>query len=117
MDYPGSKFILNVRDKGNWIRSRCKHGGGRYLEKAIASLGKSSADEVIDVWSRQWDDHLRDVEKYFEGNGQQLLVFDIERDHPSKITNFLPGIGIKEEYWEKRNASFGWATPLEAGNN
>ena len=28
--YPNSKFILNVRNQENWVKSRLKHMGGRY---------------------------------------------------------------------------------------
>ena len=35
IQYPRSKFILNIRDVDNWILSRINHGKGRLLKKTM----------------------------------------------------------------------------------
>jgi hypothetical protein len=107
--YPGSKFILNIRDKEKWLHSRANHGDGRYLAKYVASAGLSSRDEALAVWSKAWDDHLARVQNHFAVTPSKLLVFDIEKDDPAKIAAFLPERTIQVRHWGQRNARHGWS--------
>lgn len=93
--YPGSKFILNTRNKDAWLKSRSLHrfdqGKQNYLT-ATAEQNQVSEEETLARWSQEWDDHLAAVKEYFKDRPQDLLVFDIESDSPSKLCEFFEGI-------------------------
>lgn len=103
--YPGSRFILNLRDKDRWLRSRLHQGDGRYASKQLATRGLSSPDDLVAAWSREWDEHLAAVRDYFADKPDQLVEFDIEADDPAKLVDALPGFGLKAEDWGRRNAN------------
>ena len=91
--YPGSKFILNTRDKQAWLKSRSLHPVGKkdkttLLEKN-AQILKITQEEVLAKWSREWDEHHKAVIEYFKDRPNDLLVFNIEQDSPKKLTDFL----------------------------
>jgi hypothetical protein len=73
--YPGSKFILNIRPIDNWIQSRVNHPN--YLEtfKQITGLNENS---VTELWKTQWTQHVDSVTTYFKDRPDDLLIFDIE---------------------------------------
>lgn len=91
--YPGSKFILNTRNKQAWLHSRAKHHvgsqAGPTLLEINAKILNLSAEEVLAQWSREWDEHHQAVLEYFKDRPDDLLVFDIEQDTPEKLTTFL----------------------------
>ena len=92
--YPGSKFILNTRDKQAWLRSRSEkivwtaEGQTTFLAISKKKLHKS-AKEVLALWSQEWDDHHRAVKAYFKNRPNDLLIFNIEQDPPEKLTEFF----------------------------
>lgn len=90
--YPGSKFILNTRDKQEWIKSRLLHEDPNkhlmYID-VMQEQYKMSRDEVIEKWSRDWDEHHAAVLEYFKDRPQDLLIFDIKKDSPVKIREFF----------------------------
>lgn len=96
LHYPNSIFILNLRNKNNWLKSRSNHPGpknpGNYIRKWQAYYGMTK-HEVIDRWSSDWDRHLAEVRSYFKGN-DRFFEFDIERDDVSELSNFLIGHGL-----------------------
>lgn len=89
--YPGSKFILNIRNKNHWLQSRSNlltHKNEGYLEY-LANYYALSNVQLLNMWSNQWDEHIKQVMQYFKDRPQDLLVFDIERDDPQKICDFF----------------------------
>ncbi|MEM7268242.1 MAG: sulfotransferase [Pseudomonadota bacterium] len=88
--YPASYFILNTRDKDRWIKSRLEHGGKKlYSNRYRKGLGFNTIDEAVAVWSDDWDRHHDEVPEFFERNGLNLVVYDIEQDSPEKLVEFL----------------------------
>ena len=85
---PHSKFILNTRDRENWIRSRAAHEGGEYL-RSISNKLDYSVSDTLDLWRLEWDQHHRDVLDYFRDRPTDLLIFDIEKDGPKKLAHFF----------------------------
>lgn len=85
--YPGSKFILNTRSIGKWLKSRERHGNGSYLNRFISILD-TDRDGVIKYWEKLWYKHHAEVTSYFDGK-ENLLLFDIDNDNPEKIVNFM----------------------------
>ena len=103
--YPGSAFILNLRDIEAWIKSRANHSNrkGRFLDKTRAIIGPADDETIFAHWRRQWQRHVEDVERYFAGR-DNLLKFDIAKDNPQAIADFL-GIEMDmEQYgWEGKS--------------
>lgn len=100
--YPGSRFILNVRDKNRWLLSRLRFG--RYCEE-FAAAHIMNVPQTIDLWSKQWDDHILEVKHHFLGRNN-LLEFNIESDGIDKLVSFLPEWKLEiNNYWNISNAS------------
>lgn len=89
--YPGSKFILNTRNKNAWLKSKSLHhlGTDTTLLERTASLLNISPSEVLAKWSREWDEHHAAVLEYFQDRPEDLLVFNIESDDPKKLVEFF----------------------------
>ena len=89
--YPGSKFILTVREKESWLRSCEKHWttlGFRGAEPADAPFWRQFAYFIDccvygchgfnpDRFSFVYDSHVHNVQRYFEGRPQSLVTVDI----------------------------------------
>jgi hypothetical protein len=107
---PNSKFILNIRDKTKWLHSRANHvlkygcvKNGEIAELIDTSLYIDShkifyqqdiKEQIIDLWSKQYDQHILNVMEYFKDRPNDLLVFDIEKDPFSKIADFFQPCGL-----------------------
>ncbi len=90
--YPGSKFILNTRDKQAWLKSRSlspAYSEDKTLLGLRSQVMHLSKQEVLDVWAREWDEHHQAVLAHFKDRPQDLLVFNIEQDPPEKLCEFL----------------------------
>jgi hypothetical protein len=87
--YPGSKFILTIRDKQSWLRS-CELWWDRFVDPMIANdpeygpfmslvgkvtYGTQHFDK--DLFSESFDSHLTEVTDYFRGRRRDLLVLNI----------------------------------------
>lgn len=90
--YPGSKFILNIRNKQDWLQSKAfhpaYHQGMRWLE-LHAKFYNITTQQVLEKWSKEWDDHLYAVAEYFKHRPNDLLVFNIDKDKPEKLCAFF----------------------------
>lgn len=90
--YPGSKFILTVRDEEGWLRSCKNHWTGRsafehadtperethmHIRRLLraAVYGCYDFDEKRFSWA--YHQHVRNVLTYFENRPDDLLVIDI----------------------------------------
>jgi hypothetical protein len=85
--YPGSKFVLTVRDKVGWLISTRKHFSKPYISGKhvqahyqkyllrMAMFGTVGWNE--ELFSDAYDEHVVAVERYFKGREQDLLVMDI----------------------------------------
>jgi len=89
--YPNSRFILNIRDINNWIKSRINYLNKRYSQHQKKYYHVESDDQLIEIWKNQWHDHCDSVIKYFAGT-DKLIVYNIESDPLDKITNFFSDI-------------------------
>jgi hypothetical protein len=98
--YPNSKFILNIRDKDNWIKSRKNHGNPKYIDWFKKFYNVNNDKLIIERWEKEWDIHINDVKKYFKKKPDDLLIYDIENDDVSKLNNFM------EKYIQLKNTRF-----------
>jgi hypothetical protein len=85
--YPGSKFILTVRDKDSWLRS-CQflwsampiEDGDRHRQEVRRFFRNSvygCQEFVAERFARVYDQHLRGVLEHFRDRPDQLLVLDL----------------------------------------
>jgi hypothetical protein len=72
--YPGSKFILTVRDLESWLDSRERH-----VQRNRADPGYRNVFLNVDRtgWRRHMRNVRRAVEQHFRGRPGDLLVIDI----------------------------------------
>jgi hypothetical protein len=77
VQYPGSKFILTVRDLADWLASRRRQvEKNRELQAAgIPHTGFLSVD--VDAWGAHYEEHEAVVRAYFADRPDDLLVFDL----------------------------------------
>ena len=91
--YPGSKFILNIRDKQAWLKSRSKHTFMPNISMTLLEINqktlKLSKEQVLAKWAKEWDQHHKAVKEYFKDRPNDLLVFNIDTDSPEKLVNFF----------------------------
>ncbi len=88
--YPDAIFILNTRDREDWIKSRLKHVGGGYAGRYKQYLGIGSDEILTDVWRAEWDRHHRRVMDFFEGKPYRFFICRIETDLPDLLHEKIP---------------------------
>ena len=84
--YNNSKFILNIRDEKDWIRSRLNHCN---VAEEQSIFHNCSKDELKNIWSEIYRAHLRDCEIYFKDRKDDFLKFNIDIDGPNELCEFL----------------------------
>ncbi|WP_299080734.1 sulfotransferase [uncultured Ruegeria sp.] len=100
--YPDAYFILNTRNRDDWVSSRALHSGGAYLEKCCNANGLT-AEEVKQGWAHMYDVHHAEVEVHFDGN-PRFLRFDIDTDEPQIIADLLaPDFDVNTVHWGHYN--------------
>lgn len=98
--YPNSKFILNTRNKKNWINSRLKH----YHKKDINLQKKTySCNDIIKLWDYQWDYHHNNIISYFKNRKKDLLIFDIETTSAKPIIDFFSELSFSTSNFPHKN--------------
>jgi hypothetical protein len=78
LQYPGSRFILTVRDVDGWVDSRRRHVERNRRNKLAGRYDGVYTRIDEDLWRRQWQRHLDQVRDWFRGRDDDLLVLDIE---------------------------------------
>ncbi|SOC56922.1 Predicted O-linked N-acetylglucosamine transferase, SPINDLY family [Chromohalobacter canadensis] len=84
--YPDAYYILNTRNMDKWLSSRINH---RALAKRYMSALSLTETELLEYWKNEWIEHHKNVINFFESKGANFLVYDIEKDTPDKIKEFL----------------------------
>jgi hypothetical protein len=97
--YPGSKFILNIRDVENWIKSRINHGGGWYVNYLCRKLNLTK-EKLNQKWREDYYNHTENVINYFSDKPNKLLIFDIEKDSIQKLNDFFPNLQLNADLYE-----------------
>ena len=106
--FPGSKFILTVRDKDNWLKSIIKHYGKKTFEFEKWYYGVDYPVGNEEVYIQKFENHNKEVIEYFKDRPDDLLVVDWEKgDKWDKLCPFL-GVDIPEEPFPhlNRNKTF-----------
>ena len=111
--FPGSKFILLLRDSQSWIRSQVKHFGDKEtpMRQWIYGVGCPSGNEAIYI--RRYEQHNQEVMDYFKDRRQDLLVMDLAKgDGWQMLCPFL-GVDIPDAEFPHANK----ASDRESGNS
>ncbi len=87
-DYPDARFILNTREREDWVKSRSKHGGGSYMGKWKRE-SELDADALADMWRADWDRHHTRVTEFFAGKPKQFAQFHIAKDSAQVLADLL----------------------------
>lgn len=98
--YPNSKYICNIRNKEDWLRSRKRHVQNNLIRDYKGKW--LTVDEP--AWSEEYDVHYELVFKYFQ-NRKDFYIFNID-ETPSyeKICTFLE-VPVLNENFPKSNRS------------
>lgn len=98
-DYPGSKFILNIRNVDDWIASRKKHCNGLIVNK-LKKYHNCSLNELENKWKEMFNEHTNQVLEYFKDRPDDLLVFDINTNTVDDVVNFFePYYNLDKSKW------------------
>jgi hypothetical protein len=89
--HPDAVFILNTREREDWIKSRFAHRHGNYSKKWKLALKIKDDAMLADFWRRDWDNHHARVEKYFSDKAARFVKFDIAKDSPEVLSRLFPG--------------------------
>lgn len=73
--YSNSLFILNTRNKENWLASRFKSS---YYVERYCTFFKINEHQLKEKWSADWEKHHNHVRKYFK-NSKRFLELNIEK--------------------------------------
>jgi hypothetical protein len=111
LNYPNSKFILNTRNIDSWISSRLRHtcdfspirygfterltDSIPYIEYHKQAYKVDKVDELVKIWRDEWYTHHDNVITHFTYRPRDLLVYDIEKDPFTKISDFFQLCGLK----------------------
>ncbi len=105
--FPGSKFILTVRDSESWFASIESHFGANPDEMQAFVYGRDAAAPAgakaryLEIYAR----HERDVRAWFANRPNDLLIMDLERgDGWPELCAFL-GAAIPDAAFPVRNRS------------
>jgi hypothetical protein len=76
-NYPGSKFILTLRDENGCINSVVNHFGnkGREMRKWIYGIGYPLGNE--ELYLSVYNKHILDVKEYFRNRPNDFLTIDL----------------------------------------
>ena len=88
--YPGSKFILMLRDPEAWIASQVRHFGLEEtpMRRWIYGAGCPQGNEAVYV--RRFARHNAEVQEHFAGRPNDLLMMELAAgDDWSKLCPFL----------------------------
>lgn len=76
-DYPGSKFILTVRDIDEWVDSRRRHVERNQKLRDRGEYDGAFLEVEPDRWIAQREEHHARVRSYFAERSADLLVMDV----------------------------------------
>lgn len=78
--FPGSKFILTIRDEDKWLRSVVNHLGFFSHPMQVFTYGAGYPVGHEDLYLQKYREHNREVLHYFRSRPADLLVIDWSKD-------------------------------------
>ena len=77
VQYPGSKFILTVRDVDEWLESRRRHVEKNQQRAAEGAYDGKFLEVHLPAWEHEYRRHEGMVRSYFADRPDDLLVLDV----------------------------------------
>lgn len=100
--YPEAVFVLNTRDREEWVKSRFNHGRGQYAKRWKSVLKISDDDKLADVWRSDWDRHHDRVHEFFANRSHRFFKFDIAKDSPELFAQAIPDRAVDVSKYQTR---------------
>lgn len=75
--YPGSRFVVTVRDLDGWIDSRRRHVERNRLRRERGEYTGRFLDVDASAWTELWTEHHHRVAEHFRDRHADLLVMNI----------------------------------------
>lgn len=89
-DWPGSKFILTVRDADSWLRSVKSHAPEITSTSWRVLAGSENAESVThDQFLTAYHAHNEAVKEYFRERRDDLLILDLDTADWEQLCDFL----------------------------
>jgi hypothetical protein len=109
--FPGSKFILLIRDENSWLQSMLSHFGHTETLMRRWAYGKPSPFENEEAYLERFRRHYQEVRLYFKDRPDDLLEMSLTQgDGWEKLCPFLglptPGKPFPRTNKSKHNYSF-----------
>ena len=88
-------FIFNTRSVEGWLKSRCQHLNGSFMEIYRQHLSRlrddqQAVDDALLEWRRMWQQAHAEISERFQQQPQlRSLVFDIEHTPYNSLKQFL----------------------------
>lgn len=102
-EYPDAAFILNTRDREDWIRSRFRQPN--YAARARKYYRARSNEQLAEIWRADWDGHHRRVTDFFAPGSFRFAVCRIETDLPHLLNKALPEYKFDTRFFTVRKVS------------
>jgi hypothetical protein len=88
--YPGSRFILLLRDPQSWIRSQVKHFGRKETPMRTWIYGVGCPEGNEEIYLKRYEAHNQEVLEYFKDRPDDLLIMNLaEGDGWEPLCSFL----------------------------
>lgn len=116
LQYPGSKFILTVRDIDNWLESRRRHVEKNKKRLAAGEYAGEFLEIDVERWAGSYRRHVGAVRSYFASRPDDLLEYDLTAGAGwEPLCDFLGHPLPAEPFpWENRYRS--WEAPRSRGS-
>jgi len=98
--YANAVFILNTRDREDWIRSRLRHSKGGYARRHHAYYKTRSDHELAEVWRMEWERHHTRVMHCVSKKPHRYFVCRIETDLPHLLNERLPECRLDDKHYK-----------------
>jgi len=100
--YPGSRFILTVRDLDEWLDSRQRHVEANQARRARGEYEGTFLEVDREGWRTEATEHEQRVRTHFAGRPDALLVMDIAAgDGWERLCPFL-GLPVPDAPFPRR---------------
>lgn len=103
-EFPGSKFILTVRDEDRWIRSVTDHFGEGVIADNERFYGVPTAAGNEDVYRDRFRRHNQEVRDHFADRPDDLLVMDIANGDGWDVLGPFLGVATPDWPFPRQNA-------------
>jgi hypothetical protein len=109
--YPGSKFILTIREEDAWLNSATKHFKDSYFSLHEWLYGEGVLWGSENIYRNRFRKHYEEVMSFFKNRPEDLLIMDFKKgDSWEQLCSFLdePTPNKWFPYANKGKHSYNW---------